>query len=247
MAKIPATCRRRRGRSRSRRPGAAARLRPRARGVDAGSARNLALPSTTRRPSTMPSAPLPAGGSKPRPSRAQIPRAAAVRTTARASGCSLAARRSLQAATPVCVEARRRNDAVTCGLPSVSVPVLSTTSVSTFSMRSSASAFLISTPACAPRPTPTMIDIGVARPSAHGTGDDEHADRGDEAIGEARLAGRKSPRRRRRGARPRSPPGRTRRRPDRRGAGSARASAAPAATSCTICASSVSRPTFRRA
>ena len=67
------------------------------------------------------------------------------------------------------VEARgRRRSAVTAGLPSVSVPVLSTTSVSTFSMRSSASAFLISTPACAPRPTPTMIDIGVARPSAHG-------------------------------------------------------------------------------
>ena len=42
------------------------------------------------------------------------------------------------------------------------------TSVSIFSMRSSASAFLISTPACAPRPTPTMIDIGVARPSAQG-------------------------------------------------------------------------------
>ena len=58
--------------------------------------------------------------------------------------------------------------AVTAGLPSVSVPVLSTTSVSTFSMRSSASAFLISTPISAPRPTPTMIDIGVASPSAHG-------------------------------------------------------------------------------
>ena len=58
--------------------------------------------------------------------------------------------------------------ATTFGLPSVSVPVLSTTSVSTFSMRSSASAFLISTPACAPRPTPTIIDIGVARPSAQG-------------------------------------------------------------------------------
>ena len=58
--------------------------------------------------------------------------------------------------------------ATTFGLPSVSVPVLSTTSVSTFSIRSSASAFLISTPACAPRPTPTMIDIGVASPSAQG-------------------------------------------------------------------------------
>ena len=56
----------------------------------------------------------------------------------------------------------------TLGLPSVSVPVLSTTSVSTFSSRSSASAFLTSTPSCAPRPTPTMIAMGVARPSAHG-------------------------------------------------------------------------------
>jgi hypothetical protein len=35
---------------------------------------------------------------------------------------------------------------VTFGLPSVSVPVLSTTSVSTFSIRSRASAFLIKTP-----------------------------------------------------------------------------------------------------
>jgi hypothetical protein len=50
----------------------------------------------------------------------------------------------------------------------VSVPVLSTTSVSTFSSRSSASAFRISTPAVAPRPVPTMIDMGVARPSAQG-------------------------------------------------------------------------------
>ena len=54
------------------------------------------------------------------------------------------------------------------GLPSVSVPVLSTTSVVTFSRRSSASAFFTSTPTCAPRPTPTMIDIGVASPRAHG-------------------------------------------------------------------------------
>ena len=58
--------------------------------------------------------------------------------------------------------------AVTRGRPSVSVPVLSTTSVSTRASSSSASAFLISTPALAPRPVPTMIAIGVARPSAHG-------------------------------------------------------------------------------
>ena len=48
------------------------------------------------------------------------------------------------------------------------VPVLSTTRVSTFSIRSSASAFLMSTPASAPLPTPTMIDMGVASPSAQG-------------------------------------------------------------------------------
>ena len=58
--------------------------------------------------------------------------------------------------------------AVTFGLPSVRVPVLSMTRVSTFSIRSSASAFLTRTPARAPRPTPTMIDIGVAKPSAQG-------------------------------------------------------------------------------
>ncbi len=58
--------------------------------------------------------------------------------------------------------------AVRRGLPSVSVPVLSTTSVSTASNRSSASASRISTPARAPAPTPTMIAIGVARPSAQG-------------------------------------------------------------------------------
>jgi hypothetical protein len=34
--------------------------------------------------------------------------------------------------------------------------------VSTFSIRSRASAFLIRTPAWAPRPTPTIMDIGVA-------------------------------------------------------------------------------------
>ena len=56
----------------------------------------------------------------------------------------------------------------TRGLPSVSVPVLSTTSVSTLRITSIASAFLNRTPIDAPRPMATMIDIGVARPRAHG-------------------------------------------------------------------------------
>jgi hypothetical protein len=53
-------------------------------------------------------------------------------------------------------------------LPTVSVPVLSTISVSTLAKVSSASAFLISTPTWAPRPVAVMIDLGVARPSAQG-------------------------------------------------------------------------------
>jgi hypothetical protein len=53
-------------------------------------------------------------------------------------------------------------------LPIVSVPVLSTTSVSIFSNVSSASALRIRMPCCAPLPVPVMIDIGVASPSAHG-------------------------------------------------------------------------------
>ena len=56
-----------RGKSRWRRPGAAARLPGRAAAVSIlSSARNFALPSASRLPSTMPITPLPAGASKPR-------------------------------------------------------------------------------------------------------------------------------------------------------------------------------------
>src|SRR5215510_2276259 len=57
---------------------------------------------------------------------------------------------------------------ITSGLPAVNVPVLSVTRFVTFSVTSIACAFFTRTPACAARPTPTMIDIGVASPSAHG-------------------------------------------------------------------------------
>ena len=50
----------------------------------------------------------------------------------------------------------------------MSVPVLSTTSTSTFSINSKPSASLINTPSRAPRPIPTIIEIGVAKPKAHG-------------------------------------------------------------------------------
>ncbi|CAM7091076.1 Uncharacterised protein [Escherichia coli] len=98
-----------------------------------------------------------------------IPLCWAARTTAIPSGCcepfsTAAATRKRDASPP----GLRLIIPVTVGEPSVSVPVLSTTSVSTFSRRSRASAFLINTPAWAPLPTPTIIDIGVASPSAQG-------------------------------------------------------------------------------
>ena len=56
----------------------------------------------------------------------------------------------------------------TVGRPRVSVPVLSKTTVSTRWATSSASPPRMRMPASAPRPVPTMIAVGVARPIAHG-------------------------------------------------------------------------------
>ena len=57
---------------------------------------------------------------------------------------------------------------VSTGLPVVRVPVLSTARVVSRPACSRAAPFLISTPSCAPRPVPTMMDMGVARPMAQG-------------------------------------------------------------------------------
>ena len=76
---------------------------------------------------------------------------------------------------------------VSFGLPSVSVPVLSTTSVFTFSMVSSASAFLISTPACS---TPSGADHdGHRRGQSQraGAGDDEYRHRIDDGVRQSRF------------------------------------------------------------
>ena len=53
-------------------------------------------------------------------------------------------------------------------MPVVTVPVLSSTIVSTVRVDSSTSGPLMSTPSCAPRPVPTSSAVGVARPSAQG-------------------------------------------------------------------------------
>ena len=57
---------------------------------------------------------------------------------------------------------------VTLGLPSVSVPVLSRTTTVARTAPSSASADFTKMPFEAPRPVPTIIAVGVARPSAQG-------------------------------------------------------------------------------
>ena len=166
---------------------------------------------------------------------------------AAASGCSLArssARGKAQQLAPRRSRRRRRSPS-TFGLPSVRVPVLSTTSVSIFSKRSSASAFLISTPACAPRPTPTMIDIGVARPSAQGQAMISTATAATRPIGEARLGAPDRPGGEGDDGDQRSPPGRTSPTTSsaRRWIG-ARLRCASATMLRRCCASMVSRPTL---
>ena len=53
-------------------------------------------------------------------------------------------------------------------VPVVTVPVLSSTTVSTRRVDSRTSGPLMSTPSCAPRPVPTSSAVGVASPRAHG-------------------------------------------------------------------------------
>ena len=112
----------------------------------------------------------------------------------------------------------------------------------TFSMISSASASLISTPSSAPRPMPTITEIGVASPSAHG-----HAMMSTDTAATNALAA---------AAVARPPPddrGEDRNRdhggyePGRHEVGeplNRRPRARRLAHHCAICASSVSAPTF---
>ncbi len=133
------------------------------------SCRNADFPILTSRPSTVPATPPPVTERKSDAFARTTPRSLAPCTIAAASGCSLpcsndAANNKISCA----ANPPAGRISISLGLPSVSVPVLSITSVSTFSSRSSVSAFFTSTPACAPRPTPTMIDMGVAKPRAQG-------------------------------------------------------------------------------
>ena len=133
------------------------------------SSKRARLPSATFRPSTVAATPFPVIDRKSFASVRRSPLSVAPATIAPASGCSLprsrpaASRRSACSSHPA-----SGRIVIKRGRPSVRVPVLSQTRVSTFSKTSSASAFLKRTPAVAPRPVATMIDIGVASPNAQG-------------------------------------------------------------------------------
>ena len=95
----------------------------------------------------------------------------------------------------------------------------------------------------APRPVPTMIDIGVARPSAHGHAMISTATALTSACARRGSGPKSAHDDERDDARRRSRPARTSRTRCRPAAGSARAIAAPRRPCATICASSVSLPT----
>ena len=98
-----------------------------------------------------------------------MPLSLAAVITASASGCSLPFSRPAAMARNSCSETPLTVViSVTTGRPSVIVPVLSMTTVSTDCAISSASPDLMRMPFSAPLPVPTMMATGVARPSAHG-------------------------------------------------------------------------------
>ena len=96
-------------------------------------------------------------------------RSFAAETIALANGCSLLFSK-LAAKDKISFSLKFGAAIIFCktGFPSVNVPVLSITRTFIFSNCSRASAFLIRIPSCAARPMPTIIDIGVAKPSAQG-------------------------------------------------------------------------------
>ena len=70
-------------------------------------------------------------------------------------------------------------------LPVVTVPVLSSTTVSTLRVDSRTSGPLIKMPSWAPRPVPTSRAVGGGQAEGAGAGDDQHGDCGGERCGGA--------------------------------------------------------------
>ena len=130
---------------------------------------SAALPIATFFPWIVPVTPFPVTDWNPSTANNSTFFSWAAARMAAASGCSLAfSRLAVSWRRLASSKPSAETSAVSTGLPTVSVPVLSTTSVLTFSSISRASASRIRMPSPAPRPAPTMIAIGVASPRAHG-------------------------------------------------------------------------------
>ena len=130
---------------------------------------SLVLPTATHSPSTRARTPSPGADWKLSVVARPMPRSIAPSTTALAMGCSLA--RSTDAASLSSSSSARPfkgRTSVRRGLPIVSVPVLSRTTTWSLWACSSAPASRMRMPFSAPLPVPTMMAVGVARPSAQG-------------------------------------------------------------------------------
>lgn len=89
-------------------------------------------------------------------------------TIASASGCSDFCSSAIAMSISLLFFVSKKRTFVTCGFPSVIVPVLSKIMVSTLHNNSSGSPPLIRMPWCAHLPVPTISAVGVASHSAQG-------------------------------------------------------------------------------
>ena len=147
--------------ARARSSRSSARIRP-------ASASSLRRPTQTVAPSTSARTPCPASASKS-PAAGRVPtrdRAAVV--IAWPMGCSLSASTAPTRRSSSSSVVAAAWTSVSDIRPVVRVPVLSNTTVVMVRIRSSTSTPLMRMPMFAPRPVPTMIADGVARPRAQG-------------------------------------------------------------------------------
>ena len=202
------------------------------------------MPTATRRPSTVAIAPWPGTFSNPVAVKPVDPAVVGVRgRSPAASGCSDSRSTAAASASSSASSMPAATTSVTSGSPLVRVPVLSITTVSIRAEVSSAVAFLNSTPRRAPSPVPTMIAVGVARPSASGQVIDHDGDR-EQQRHRQRLGRRTAPTRRRSAA----PPSRATNTSQNAARSASRCPGAlefcACCTSATICASALSAPTL---
>ena len=130
---------------------------------------SAAFPPIASFPASLPSTPHPGSARKLSTGIMEILCSPAYSQIAFASRCSLLASNAAAVCRSSCSDTPSAGcTSVTFGFPSVTVPVLSSTTKSVLPACSSAVAFLNNIPCLAPIPLPTMIATGVASPREHG-------------------------------------------------------------------------------